>query len=49
MSIGLHARLIGQPARLSALREFIEYTEKKGQVWYARRIDIANSWLEQHG
>jgi allantoinase len=48
MSIGLHARLIGQPARMSALREFIEYANAKGQVWFARRIDIANIWLQQH-
>jgi peptidoglycan/xylan/chitin deacetylase (PgdA/CDA1 family) len=48
MSIGLHARLIGQPARMSALREFIDYAQAKGQVWFARRIDIANVWLEQH-
>ncbi len=48
MSIGLHARLIGQPARMSALREFIDYAQAKGQVWFARRIDIANVWLKQH-
>ena len=49
MSIGLHARLIGQPARMNALREFIEYAQRKGSVWFARRIDIANTWIEQHG
>ena len=31
MSIGLHSRLIGQPARLNALREFIDYANNKGQ------------------
>ena len=49
MSIGLHARLIGQPARMSALREFINYANTKGKVWFARRIDIANTWIDQHG
>jgi peptidoglycan/xylan/chitin deacetylase (PgdA/CDA1 family) len=48
MSIGLHSRLIGQPARLNALREFIDYAQSKGQVWFTRRIDIANFWLEKH-
>ena len=48
MSIGLHSRLIGQPARLNALREFIDYANNKGQVWFTRRIDIANYWLEHH-
>ena len=48
MSIGLHPRLIGQAARMSALKEFIEYAQKKGRVWFAKRIDIANWWNEHH-
>ncbi len=48
MSIGLHPRWIGQAGRASALREFIEHALGKGQVWFARRIDIANWWLEHH-
>jgi len=47
MSIGLHARLIGQPARISALREFIEVALERG-VWFTRRIDIAHHWLAEH-
>ena len=46
MSIGLHPRLIGQASRIHALREFLEHAEKKGKVWFARRIDIANWWNE---
>jgi peptidoglycan/xylan/chitin deacetylase (PgdA/CDA1 family) len=48
MSIGLHPRLIGQASRVHALREFIEYAEKKGKVWFTRRIDIANWWNRNH-
>lgn len=48
MSIGLHPRLIGQAARTSALKQFIEYAQDKGGVWFARRIDIANWWNEHH-
>ena len=48
MSIGLHSRLVGQAARASALKEFIEYVLDKGEVWFARRIDIANGWNEHH-
>ena len=44
MSIGLHPRLIGQASRIHALREFLEHAGKKGKVWFARRIDIANWW-----
>jgi len=47
MSIGLHARLIGQPARISALREFIEVALDR-QAWFASRIEIARHWLKEH-
>jgi peptidoglycan/xylan/chitin deacetylase (PgdA/CDA1 family) len=48
MSIGLHPRLIGQASRASALAEFLDYARKKGGVWFARRIDIAEWWNEHH-
>jgi allantoinase len=48
MSIGLHPRWIGQAARTSALREFIEYALRQGDVWLARREDIARWWLDHH-
>lgn len=48
MSVGLHMRIIGRPGRAKALERFIAYALEKGGVWFARRIDIANLWLEQH-
>ncbi len=48
MSIGLHSRFVGQAARISALRQFFDYALEKGDVWFARRIDIANWWHEHH-
>jgi peptidoglycan/xylan/chitin deacetylase (PgdA/CDA1 family) len=48
MSIGLHPRLIGQAARLSGLKDFLDYALGKGDVWFAKRIDIANWWLAHH-
>ncbi len=48
MSVGLHPRWVGQAARTSALREFIEYALGAGDVWIARRIDIARWWLAHH-
>ena len=44
MSVGLHSRWVGQAARTSALKRFIEYALEKGGVWFARRLDIANWW-----
>jgi peptidoglycan/xylan/chitin deacetylase (PgdA/CDA1 family) len=49
MSVGLHPRWIGQAARTSALRDFIEYALGTGDVWFARRVDIARVWLDQFG
>jgi peptidoglycan/xylan/chitin deacetylase (PgdA/CDA1 family) len=48
MSVGLHGRWVGHAGRASALREFIEYAGEQGDVWFARRIDIARWWLENH-
>src|SRR5262249_46653863 len=46
MSIGLHGRWAGQPGRLSGLREFVEYALEAGDVWFPRRRDIAEWWIE---
>ncbi len=47
MTIGLHGRIVGQPARASALREFLEHALSHEQVWFARRIDIAHWWQRE--
>ena len=48
MSVGLHPRIVGQAGRTSALREFIEHGLQLGNVWFARRLDIANWWIDHH-
>ena len=48
LSIGLHCRLIGRPGRIESLRRFIEYIQAHDQVWYTRRIDIANFWHQNY-
>jgi peptidoglycan/xylan/chitin deacetylase (PgdA/CDA1 family) len=45
MSIGLHCRIAGTPARSRALVTFLEYARGFPGVWFARRIDIARWWL----
>jgi peptidoglycan/xylan/chitin deacetylase (PgdA/CDA1 family) len=47
MSIGLHPRITGNPARSDGLARFIDYAQSRGDVWFARRIDIANTFIEQ--
>lgn len=47
MSIGLHPRIAGNPARADALARFIEYAQGFDDVAFMRRIDIARSFEEQ--
>ena len=46
MSVGLHCRLAGRPARFLALQKFLDYAKGHDKVWFARRIDIARHWRE---
>jgi peptidoglycan/xylan/chitin deacetylase (PgdA/CDA1 family) len=48
MSIGLHMRVAGQPARAQAVAKFIEYAKSFPEVWFARRFEIAQHWREHH-
>jgi len=47
MSIGLHCRLAGRPGRAAAIERFLDHIGKHEHVWVARRIDIANHWIER--
>ncbi|PYH89732.1 hypothetical protein BO71DRAFT_422788 [Aspergillus ellipticus CBS 707.79] len=46
MTIGLHSRLIGQPACCQALRVLINYTQRLQDVWFATRKEIARHWIQ---
>ena len=48
MSVGLHCRLIGRPARFAGLVKFIDHVQKHEKVWTARRLDIAKHWIKTH-
>ena len=48
MSVGLHCRLIGRPARFAALVRFLDYIQSFEQVWVCKREEIANHWYEFH-
>ncbi len=48
LSIGLHCRLVGRPARAAALARFLDYVQKHDKVWVTRRIDIAEHWKTVH-
>jgi len=48
MSVGLHPHVIGQPFRVRAVREFIEYVKRFDGVWWATREEIATWYLQNH-
>ncbi len=48
MSVGLHCRIVGRPARMAALARFLDYVQAHEHVWVARRIEIARHWQAVH-
>ncbi len=48
LSIGLHCRLAGRPGRIMALQRFLDHALAHDDVWFARRIDIADHWQATH-
>ncbi|MCO5213756.1 MAG: allantoinase PuuE [Caldilinea sp.] len=48
MSIGLHGRISGHPARAMALARFLDYVQGHDAVWVCRRVDIARHWMAVH-
>ena len=48
MSVGMHARLLGHPARARGLARFLDYVQDQPGVWICRREDVARHWLNVH-
>jgi allantoinase len=48
LSVGLHCRIIGRPARIEALERFLDYVLQHPQVWICRRVEIAQHWINTH-
>ena len=46
MSIGLHSRIIGRPARLAGLNRVLERISGRDDVWIAGRDEIAEFWSD---
>jgi len=44
MSVGMHARILGRPGRIMAMRRFLEYIKTFDNVWLCSRRDIADHW-----
>jgi peptidoglycan/xylan/chitin deacetylase (PgdA/CDA1 family) len=48
LSIGLHMRVIGHPARAGGLERLLDHVRRHPGVWVTRRIDIARHWAATH-
>ena len=48
MSVGMHMRLLGHPARAAGLARFLDYVQGLEGVWITRRIEIARHWAAVH-
>lgn len=48
LSVGLHCRLIGRPARIIALERFLDHVLAHPHIWVCRRVDIARHWMSTY-
>jgi peptidoglycan/xylan/chitin deacetylase (PgdA/CDA1 family) len=48
MSVGLHCRIAGRPGRAAGLARFLDHAQRRGEVWFAKRGDIARHWSQQY-
>jgi peptidoglycan/xylan/chitin deacetylase (PgdA/CDA1 family) len=48
MSVGLHCRISGRPARAAAVDRFLAYANQRSRVWFARRDEIARYWIGKY-
>nr|WP_207143816.1 polysaccharide deacetylase family protein [Thiococcus pfennigii] len=49
MSVGLHARISGHPARAAAVARFLDHVAAHEGVWICRRREIAEHWIRCFG
>lgn len=48
MSIGLHSRIVGQPARFAGLTRVLDHVAGCPDIWVTPRIAIAEHWKATH-
>ena len=48
LSVGMHCRMLGRPARMKALQRFLDHVQLHDKVWICRRLDIARHWKTTH-
>ena len=48
MNIGLHPHVSGHPHRMQFFRDFLSYVKQFGDVWHAKREEVADWYLANH-
>jgi allantoinase len=48
MSVGLHSRMIGHPARIAGLDRFLGHIAGHRDVWVCERVEIARHWHKNY-
>ena len=48
MSLGIHCRICGRPARAQGLDRFLAHVRKFSKVWVTQRNEIARFWLGKY-
>jgi allantoinase len=48
MSVSLHLRVSGHPARFAGVERLLDYVQKQSGVWLCTRSQIARHWISTH-
>lgn len=48
LSVGLHNRIIGHPARAIGLKRILARVRAMPDIWVCRRVDLARHWEKEH-
>jgi len=48
MTISLHSRISGQPARFEAITRFLDFAARHDGIWFAGRGEVARHWIRTH-
>ncbi len=47
MSVSLHLRVSGHPARVAGIERFVDYVQQQDGVWLCQRADVARHWAKR--
>jgi peptidoglycan/xylan/chitin deacetylase (PgdA/CDA1 family) len=48
MSISLHLRVSGHPARAAGVERFLDFVQNQPGVWFCTRTEVAQHWIATH-